>query len=104
MVIYNETKRISVREVDELIRSGATGSEGPSQSSPDTKMSSRLQTLAEMERDHILQALKKSGGKLGGEYGAASLLGINRSTLQHRMKKLGICTTEKPMDELPPML
>ncbi|WP_204224301.1 helix-turn-helix domain-containing protein [Mailhella massiliensis] len=48
--------------------------------------------------------MKKSGGKLGGEYGAASLLGINRSTLQHRMKKLGICTTEKQMDEPPSLM
>ena len=43
-----------------------------------------------MEREHILRALEKTGGRLGGVSGAAALLGLNRSTLQHRMRKLGI--------------
>jgi formate hydrogenlyase transcriptional activator len=48
------------------------------------------QTLAEAEREHILTALKESNGVLSGRNGAASRLGINRSTLQFRMRKLGI--------------
>jgi formate hydrogenlyase transcriptional activator len=47
-------------------------------------------TLEEAERRHILNALKKCDGVLGGEKGAAVLLGVNRSTLWSRMKKLGI--------------
>lgn len=47
-------------------------------------------TLAEMERRHILDTLARTGGTIAGPSGAAALLGIPRSTLQHRMRKLGI--------------
>jgi formate hydrogenlyase transcriptional activator len=47
-------------------------------------------TLEEAERVHILAALKKTRWVLSGPRGAAARLGINRSTLQFRMKKLGI--------------
>jgi formate hydrogenlyase transcriptional activator len=47
-------------------------------------------TLAEAERLHILAALKKTRWVLAGPRGAAARLGLNRSTLQFRMKKLGI--------------
>jgi transcriptional regulator with GAF, ATPase, and Fis domain len=39
---------------------------------------------------HIKQALKMTKGKVHGQSGAAQLLGINPSTLRHRMRKLGI--------------
>ena len=38
----------------------------------------------------ILEALERSGGKIGGKNGAAELLGINRAALMHRIKRLGI--------------
>jgi len=41
-------------------------------------------------RESILRALKESGGKVGGPHGAAARLGLKRTTLQSRMKKLGI--------------
>jgi len=47
-------------------------------------------TLEEAERAHILATLKDAGWVLSGPRGAAQRLGINRSTLQFRMKKLGI--------------
>jgi len=47
-------------------------------------------TLEEVERAHILATLKETGWILSGPRGAASRLGLNRSTLQFRMKKLGI--------------
>jgi len=47
-------------------------------------------TLAENEKQHILKALQATGWQVGGKRGAAQLLGIKRTTLQHRMKKLGI--------------
>ena len=50
----------------------------------------RSRTLDEAERRHILKALEKTGGVLAGPNGAAALLGVNRSTLWSRMKKLGI--------------
>ncbi len=42
------------------------------------------------ERERILQALRESNGKVAGPNGAAARLGIRRTTLQSRMKKLGI--------------
>ena len=39
---------------------------------------------------HIKQALKITKGKIHGPSGAASLLGLNPSTLRHRMRKLGL--------------
>jgi len=47
-------------------------------------------TRDQAERDHIIQALVAAGGVVGGKGGAARLLGIPRSTLQYRMKKLQI--------------
>ena len=49
-----------------------------------------LPTLEENEKSHIEKALRLSGGKLSGPGGAAALLDVPRSTLQHRMRKLGI--------------
>ena len=51
---------------------------------------SSSQTLEETERSHILAVLEKTKWKLSGPNGAAERLGLNRSTLQFRMKKLGI--------------
>lgn len=47
-------------------------------------------TLAAAEREAILRALRQSGGKVAGDHGAAARLGMKRSTLQARMRKLGI--------------
>jgi len=47
-------------------------------------------TLKENERRHILRALQRSGWKVRGPRGAAELLEINPSTLEFKMKKLGI--------------
>ncbi len=47
-------------------------------------------TLQEMERHHILEALRKAGWVVGGPDGAAAHLGLKRTTLLYRMEKLGI--------------
>lgn len=47
-------------------------------------------TLNEVERDHILQVLDKTGWVLGGLAGAAHHLGLKRTTLISKMKRLGI--------------
>ena len=52
-----------------------------------------LKTLKEQERDHILAALARTGGRVSGSNGAALLLDINPKTLEARMKKLGIRRT-----------
>ena len=46
--------------------------------------------LQDLERRHILDVLEKSGWRLTGEGGASEILGLKRTTLQSRMKKLGI--------------
>jgi formate hydrogenlyase transcriptional activator len=47
-------------------------------------------TLEEMEREHILKTLEITGWRVSGENGAARLLGLKATTLEARMKKLGI--------------
>jgi transcriptional regulator with GAF, ATPase, and Fis domain len=47
-------------------------------------------TLDEMQRRYIRQVLEKTGGKIGGPGGAAEVLGMKRTTLSDRMKKLGL--------------
>jgi DNA-binding NtrC family response regulator len=46
--------------------------------------------LAEAERRHIEMVLTRTNGRLGGKQGAATLLGIPRTTLQYRLNKQGI--------------
>ncbi len=52
--------------------------------------SRRQRLTGSEERDRILQALRASTGKVSGADGAAARLGLRRTTLQSRMKKLGI--------------
>ena len=49
-----------------------------------------ISTLEEAERQHILRALKQTQWRIAGPQGAAVLLGMKRTTLQARMRKLGI--------------
>ena len=49
-----------------------------------------IKALDDLEREHILQALLKTGWRIEGEKGAALLLGLNPSTLRARMRKYGI--------------
>lgn len=50
---------------------------------------SRL-TLEEVERDHIVQVLEETRGRVEGPTGAALILGLHPSTLRGRMRKLGV--------------
>jgi formate hydrogenlyase transcriptional activator len=61
----------------------------------------RHQTLEEVERNHILKTLKETRWVLSGPSGAAARLGLNRSTLYFRMKKLGIArSVDSSSDDL----
>ena len=52
--------------------------------------SGKPHTIADVEREHIRAVLKETRWVLSGPRGAATRLGLNRSTLYFRMKKLGI--------------
>jgi transcriptional regulator with GAF, ATPase, and Fis domain len=47
-------------------------------------------TLETAEREHILRVLRETKGQIGGEDGAAERLGLKRTTLNSKIKKLGI--------------
>jgi PAS domain S-box-containing protein len=47
-------------------------------------------TLHEAEREHILRVLRETKGQIGGDDGAAARLGLKRTTLNSKLKKLGI--------------
>lgn len=49
-----------------------------------------LRQLDEVEKEHIIAVLDKTNWKVSGEKGAAKILGLNATTLEARMKKLGI--------------
>ncbi len=55
-----------------------------------TNSSPENRTLADAQRDHILETLRQSGWVLAGRNGAAARLGLPRTTLLYRMRKLGI--------------
>jgi len=54
------------------------------------------ETLEEAERKHILRVLEDTHWILGGPSGAAARLGLKRTTLQYRMRKLGLSRTRQP--------
>jgi transcriptional regulator with GAF, ATPase, and Fis domain len=51
---------------------------------------SSIVSLEEADRQHILRALRQTEWRIAGPRGAANLLGMKRTTLQARMRKLGI--------------
>ena len=70
--------------------SPAAGAESASSFASSTSLTSSISTLEEAERQHILRALRQTEWRIAGPKGAAVLLGMKRTTLQARMRKLGI--------------
>jgi formate hydrogenlyase transcriptional activator len=62
----------------------------PAPASPPTSLPTPLSTLDEAQRQHILRVLRQTRWRIAGPNGAASILGMKRTTLQARMRKLGI--------------
>ena len=52
--------------------------------------SSQLRTLADLEREAIERVLAHTGGRISGPQGAAAILGLKPTTLDSRIKKLGV--------------
>ena len=87
----------NIRELENLIERSVILSQGPDLrvslgelKAQATAASDGAVTLEAAERDHILRALREANGVIGGPAGAAARLGMKRTTLQSRMKKLGI--------------
>jgi formate hydrogenlyase transcriptional activator len=88
----------NVRELQNFIERAVILSPGKSLHAPldelthETVQSTQthLSTLEEMEREHVLRALKESNWVTGGPKGAAAKLGMKRTTLAYRIRKLGI--------------
>jgi formate hydrogenlyase transcriptional activator len=55
-----------------------------------TNVATKFRTLAEAEREVILEALRGTDWLIGGEHGAAARLGVKRTTLLYKMRRLGI--------------
>jgi len=58
----------------------------------------RSLNLREVEREAILEALRKTNGRISGPGGAAALLGLKRTTLQYRMRLLDIRLSHHPSE------
>jgi formate hydrogenlyase transcriptional activator len=89
----------NIRELENVIERAVILSSGPILKVPLEDLQSpvapvqangKRETLEEIEREHILSVVKATKWVLAGPRGAAARLGMNRSTLQFRMKKLGI--------------
>jgi formate hydrogenlyase transcriptional activator len=89
----------NIRELENVIERAVILSSGPVLRLSPRDLKSRItpgqnpdrhQTLEEVERNHIVKTLKDTSWVLSGPSGAAARLGLNRSTLYFRMKKLGI--------------
>ncbi len=99
----------NIRELQNLLERALILSTGPVLHVPLDGLKSRSgappttapRTLREAEREHVLAVLESTGWVLGGPNGAAVRLGLNRSTLQFRLKKLGL---SRPPRQAPPPL
>src|SRR6267142_2660222 len=82
--------RVPLSELKSATLAAAAGADSSSSFTPSTSLTSSISTLEEAERQHILRALKQTQWRIAGPKGAAVLLGMKRTTLQARMRKLGI--------------
>ena len=86
----------NVRELENVLERAVINSSGPKLHLVDElktqqkDVSTAQKTLEAVERDHILRVLEQTQWKVSGKNGAAEILGLDRSTLRARMRKLGI--------------
>ena len=86
----------NVRELENVLERAVINSSGPKLRLVDELKKSHKdltqtkKTLEAVERDHIIQVLEQTHWKVSGKNGAAEILGLNRSTLRARMRKLDI--------------
>jgi formate hydrogenlyase transcriptional activator len=93
----------NIRELQNFIERAVLFSPGsvlrlPLDLRPTVKPSSEsaARTLADADREHILEALNQTNWLIGGQDGAANRLGLRRTTLIYKMRKLGIEVRRSP--------
>jgi formate hydrogenlyase transcriptional activator len=91
----------NIRELENLIERAVIVSPGPvlrvplSELKPPSEPFGEALTLRAAEREHILKALEATNWVLAGPRGAAARLGMKRTTLQSKMRKLGVAKTHR---------
>ena len=86
----------NVRELENVLERAVINSSGPKLrlvdelKKPHKNLTTTQITLEEVERDYIVRVLEQTNWKVSGQNGAAEILGLNRSTLRARMRKLNI--------------
>jgi PAS domain S-box-containing protein len=86
----------NVRELEHVVERAMIVSDGPELAVPDWLPRPRVSdptqvaTLVDVERAHIVDVLEATGWRVSGDGGAADLLGLRPTTLESRMRKLGI--------------
>jgi len=89
----------NVRELENVLERAVINSSGPKLhlvdelKKPHKDLTAARKTLNEVERDYIVRVLEQTNWKVSGQNGAAEILGLDRSTLRARMRKLGIRQT-----------
>jgi formate hydrogenlyase transcriptional activator len=91
----------NIRELENLIERAVIVSPGPVLRVPVSELKHPSEPLGEnltlraAERDHILRALEATNWVLAGPRGAAARLGMKRTTLQSKMRKLGVAKARR---------
>jgi formate hydrogenlyase transcriptional activator len=91
----------NIRELENLIERAVIVSPGTvlrvphSELKPPSEPAGEALTLHAAERVHIIKALEATNWVLAGPRGAAARLGMKRTTLQSKMRKLGVAKTRK---------
>jgi len=89
----------NIRELENFLERAVILTRGPSLYAPLAELQApeepqtqvtQVPTLHEADREHILRVLRECKGQIGGEDGAAARLGLKRTTLNSKLKKLGI--------------
>jgi chemotaxis protein methyltransferase CheR len=86
----------NVRELENVLERAVINSSGPKLhlvdelKKPHWDLTTTQKTMEEVERDHLVRVLEQTNWKVSGKNGAAEILGLNRSTLRARIRKLGI--------------
>jgi len=82
--------RVPLSEIKPSAGNSTAGADLSSSLASPASLTSSICTLEEAERQHILRALKHTQWRIAGPKGAATILGMKRTTLQARMRKLRI--------------